>query len=323
MKSITPNNNSNHLIQGDNLDVLTEITKAFAEKVDVIYIDPPYNTKKNHFRYSDSMTNVAWTEFMSTRLKLAKNLMAEHTTIMISIGDQGYPYLKILCDEIFGEDNFVVNFIWKKSHTFKNDSNSISNQHEYVLCYAKNKKKAHFNLNTVDQSYINKAYRYEDSTGRFRVVPLYKDKNKQFFTVVSPNGTEWTKHWNYNEDGFAKLIAEDKIYYGRDGNACPSKKVYLKEVMTKTFGSILDPEKVGYTGDGVKELKRLGFMTTDFLYPKPVNLISHLLEITAQKDSLVLDFFAGSGTTGQAVMKLNAEDGGNRQFILITNSVFE
>lgn len=310
----------NYIAEGDNLDTLNILLSTHKNKIDVIYIDPPYNTQKNHFKYSDKMLRQEWCSFMFKRLVLAKELLKPSGSIFISIGDQAYAYLKILCDDVFGEENFVSNFIWKKSHTVKNDSQSISTQHEYVLCFSKNKKIAFFNQDKIGDDYINKAYRYSDESGRFRVVPLHKEKNKNSFKVISPTGIQWIKNWNYNESGFNQLIAESKIYWGKTGEACPSKKVYLKPDMLKTFGSIFDPDEVKYTGNGIKELKKLGFISSDFLYPKPVELIVHILKIASKKDSIILDFFAGSGTTGQAVMELNHDDGGNRKFILGTNN---
>lgn len=302
----------------DNLQLLQSMV-GNGQTADVIYIDPPYNTKKNTFKYNDNRKTEEWVTFLYHRLVCAHQILAQEGAILISIDDAHYPYIKLMMDEIFGIQNFVANFIWKKSHTVKNDKSGISTQHEYVLCYAKHHPSLFFNREPVGEDYIKKAYRYEDARGRYRVVPLHKDKNKNHYTITAPNGTQWTKGWNYNPEGFQALLDDDMIYWGKNGENCPSKKVYLKDVMDKSYGSML-PISVGYTGDGKKNLEALGFDKTTFLYAKPVSLITHLLTIFSHKDSVVLDFFAGSGTTGEAVLAKNQEDNGNRRFIMGTNN---
>jgi adenine-specific DNA-methyltransferase len=311
------NTNFNNIIEGDNKLSLTKI-KEEEIKVDLIYIDPPYNTGKNTFRYSDNSLN--WGTIIKNRLSLARDVMHDHASIFISIDDNEYHTLRMVCDEVFGKKNFVANFIWKKSHTVKNDKVGISTQHEYILCYAKDSPKVFFNREKTGDDYIKKAYRYKDNVGNFRVVPLFKPKNPKSFLVTSPNGNNWVKNWNYNEEGFKSLIDNDLIYWGKNGDACPTKKVYLKEVMDKTFGTILDPKKVGYTGSGAKALEALGFEKTDFIYTKPVELIAHILDMASTPNSLVLDFFAGSGTTAESVFFANKQDNGNRKFILCNNN---
>lgn len=312
---ITPG--ENYVVEGDNLHSLSAMEGT---EFDMIYIDPPYNTGKNTFRYQDRKSE--WPSFIYNRLMIARTLMKDSASIFISIDDHEYHTLRFVADAVFGSKNFVGNFIWRKSHTVKNDKKGISTQHEYILCYAKDVSKVHFNREQTGTDYIDKAYRYFDVIGRYRVVPLHKPKNKNSFPVTAPNGTVWTMNWNYNEAGFKELIENDMVYWGKDGNNCPQKKVYLKPAaeMTKTFGTMLPPEKVGYTGDGGNALEELGFDKTKFIYAKPVALIQHLLEIGTQKDSLVLDFFGGSGTTGHAVMALNQKDGGTRRFVLCNSN---
>lgn len=308
------------LIEGDNAQALHLLQQTHSGLIDVIYIDPPYNTQKSDFRYKDKMQHATWLTFMKTRLSLAKKLLSSSGSIFISIDDNEQAFLKILCDEIFGEENFIANFIWKKSHTVKNDKKGISTQHEYVLCYANNKSTVHFNREPIGESYIKQSYRLKDAKGIFRTVPLHKKKNNTSYTVTAPNGKEWTMPWNYNSEGFQKLMDEDMIYWGKDGNACPNKKVYLKDKMDKTFGSMLSPETVKYTGSGGIMLEQLGFNKTDFIYAKPVELIRHFINVASKPNSIILDFFAGSGTTAQAVMEANQADGGERTFIVCTNN---
>lgn len=308
----------NNVFIEDNIHSLNAL-KNSTQKVDLIYIDPPYNTNKKDFKYNDSRSTSEWISFMYERILLAHDILSDKGVILISIDDNHYAYIKLIMDQVFGLKNFVANFIWKKSHTVKNDKVGVSTQQEYILCFSKDKNNMFFNKEKTGDDYIKKAYRYHDHKGQYRVVPLHKDKNKHKYDIVSPNGTVWNKGWNYNPEGFQKLIQDDMVYWGKDGNNCPSKKVYLKPTMEKSFGSML-PDTVGYTGDGKKDLKNLGFNGNTFLYAKPVKLIEHLLNIFSHKNSIILDFFAGSGTTGEAVVNLNLKDNGQRVFILATNN---
>jgi adenine-specific DNA-methyltransferase len=307
----------NLVIEGDNLHSLSALR---GERVDVIYIDPPYNTGKNTLRYQDRQSR--WPSFIYNRLVLARDLMKDSASIFVSIDDHEFHTLRLIMDAVFGAKNRIATFIWRKSHTVKNDKKGISIQHEYVFCYAKDATKAHFNREQTGNAYIDRAYRYHDTAGRFRVVPLHKATNRKSFAVTAPHGTVWMKNWNFYEAGMGNLIANDLVYWGNCGTKCPQKKVYLKPTaeMTKTYGSMLPPEKVGFTGDGGKALEALGFGKAEFFYAKPVDLIRHLLEIASTPTSTVLDFFAGSGTTGEAVMRLNALDGGTRRFILCNSN---
>lgn len=306
---------ANIVIEGENSETLHALHQQGCS-VDVIYIDPPYNTRKTSFRYKDR--NLDWRSFMMDRLSLAKGLLKVEGSILISIDDREHATLRVIADEVFGRRNFLGNFIWRKSPTVKNGKAGISVQHEYVVCYAKDIDKVHFNQEQTGADYIEKAYTYEDSRGRFRLAPIHKATNKSSFPVTAPNGRIWVKKWNYTATKFKALIEDGMIYWGSKGTAIPAKKVYLKPTneMKKPFGTMLPTEKVGYTGQGGKDLQALGFEKSDFLYPKPVGLIQHLLEMTTTQNSIVLDFFAGSGTTGEAVMRLNAADGGTRRFIL-------
>jgi DNA modification methylase len=306
---------ANLVVEGENSETLNALRQQ-GYSVDVIYIDPPYNTGKTSFRYKDR--NLDWRSFMMERLTLAKGLLNVEGSILISIDDREHATLRVIADEVFGRRNFLGNFIWRKSPTVKNGKAGISVQHEYVVCYAKGIDKVHFNQEQTSPDYIEKAYTYEDSRGRFRLAPIHKATNKSSFPVTAPNGRIWVKKWNYTATKFKALIENDMIHWGMKGTGIPAKKVYLKpqNEMTKPFGTMLPTDKVGYTGQGGIDLQALGFEKSDFLYPKPVGLIQHLLEMTTKQNSIVLDFFAGSGTTGEAVMRLNAADGGTRRFIL-------
>ena len=309
----------NVIFKSDNKQVLQFMIDS-SIKVNHCLVDPPYATGSNDFRYSDTFEHSAWEQWMQDLFGMVPKVLEDTGVCFVCIDDNNYAYLKVILDRVFGRKNYIGTFMWKKSHTVKNDSKTISTQHEMIIAYAKDISKVSFNRDRVSDEYINSAYRYEDEHGRFRTVPLYKNKNKNVFKIVSPSGVEWDKGWNYNPEGMKQLQRDGMIYWGKKPTAVPSKKVYLKKEMTKTFATWLDPKIVGYTGDGGKELKKLGLSSVDFLYAKPVNLFKHLLSMVVKNDDVVLDFFAGSGTTGQAIMKLNQEKKLNLKFVLVTNN---
>lgn len=307
----------NSIITNDASDTLKNMIKNNSF-VDFIYIDPPYNTKKKgEFRYSDLFELNSYLDFTYEYLFLSKKILKDTGSIMISIDDESYHWLKIICDHVFGKENFLSTFIWKKTYSVKNDKVGISVQHEYILFYGKNKKNTFIKKDqNVSEDYIRKSYRNSDENGRYRLCDLHKAKNKNFYTWTSPNGKEWHRGWNYNKEGMKKLESEGMIYYGKDGNGLPSRKLYLKEKMEKNFVSLLPSDKVGYSGDGAKVLKKLGFQQMDFIYAKPPSLIKYLLSIAAPEGGLILDFFAGSGSTAQAVIEYNRENKDNLICIL-------
>ena len=314
-------NKQNLLVNSDNIVAMQKM-KSMGLKVKHIFVDPPYGTGSGDFRYSDNSDFELWQKQMGYVFSLGHQLMLEDGVCAVCIDDNNYAYLKIILDEIFGRSNYIGTFIWKKSHTVKNDSKTISTQHEHILMYAKDIKKVQLNRDQVSQEYVDKSYRHQDEKGVYRTVPLHKKKNTKVFPITSKYGKVWELPWNYNEVGMDKLIADDMIEWGKTETAMPAKKVYLKPMdeMTKTYGTILNPELVGYTGDGGRDLKELGFESMDFLYAKPVKLYKFILGIFMKDGDTVLDFFAGSGTTGHAVMVNNSEKGQNCKFILITNN---
>lgn len=322
----------NYLIQGDNKDVLKELLKTHEKKVGVVYIDPPYNTGKKQGKYKDTFgSHAQWQEFMRPRLKASLPLLRDDCVIFISIGIQEVAHLKILCDEVFGEKNFVTIITWQNKHSTQNDKSGIANQTEYIVVYCKDIAQLSIKKDRQREEYVKKTYKNPDNDpcGRWRGgVQLFKDKNPKSFTVKSPSGKEWTKPWNYSEAGWKKLEAEKRIWWGEDDNSCPVKKVYLEDVekegrtaVNLWLGKNKDDKvrEVGFTSEGKKDLARIT-SNKDFMYPKPVRLIRRILDLASDKDSVILDYFAGSGTTAQAVLESNEADGGNRSFILITNN---
>lgn len=368
------NKHHNILIEGENLHALKILSYTHAGKVDCIAIDPPYNTGNKDFVYNDafvdeedSFRHSKWLSFMEKRLKIARTLLSERGVIFLHIDDNEFAQLKLLCDEVFGEKNFVANMVWKKKSGGGGglDSDGIATEHEYILAYSKNTDEV--KLNRIPSSNVNDDYydledRHVKTRGRYRVDPLnlssIQYSSSMDFDIGTPDGKkvfpggfdkqgngEWSWRWGKGKVQWGKEndfieIHNGIHYYGwntvtseweiRRKCAKQSKhpkawKVYTKRyqfvdnegkklVRTVPMRSIVDDI---YTISSSAELKALDIV---FDYAKPVELIKRLLFVATQKDSIILDFFAGSGTTGQAVAEINKEDGGTRQFILVTNN---
>lgn len=342
-------NSENIFITGDNLDALKHLQKAYSSKVDVIYIDPPYNTGSDGFVYADNFkfsdddlkeklnlteeeisrvralsgksSHPAWLTFMLPRLMVAKQLLSDTGVIFISIDDNELYQLKMLCDEIFTENNFISNLIvWQDKYTTTNDKLGISSQTDYILTFSKKTDGFLPNKLPLREEYIIKNYKNidNDPKGPYMTVQMYKKKNPVSFEVVSPTGKKWVMPWNFTPENFNKINKEGRVYWGKDGNSMPRKKVYLSESTgVNPVNLLLLGQNVGYSGNGGNEIEELFKNRNIFSYPKPSSLIKHILKIASGKDSLILDFFAGSGTTADAVIQLNKEDGGNRKYILV------
>lgn len=344
------NDTQNILIKGDNLDALRLLRQSYTGKVKMIYIDPPYNTKSDAFIYHDNFslkeeeilekmeleesekdyvdniysaqTHSGWLSFMYPRLVLARELLKEDGVIFISIDDNEQAQLKLLMDEIFGEDNFVGNFIWEKTYSPKNNNKYVSVNHDYILCYSKNLNVlTHLNkLERTDEN--NKQYKYNDKDGRglYRLSDLTIGDKKGY--DIHWNGKVYkerpTRGWVYSKERMYELIKEGKIYLPQDESKSPAFKRYLNDVEGVISKTILPHSLVGHTDKAKKQLYNL-LNHASFDYPKPTDLIKYFLKLITSQDSndIILDFFAGSGTTGQAVMEMNQEDGGNRQYILV------
>lgn len=302
--------------------------------MDVIYIDPPYNTGNNDFKYNDcfvdkedSYRHSKWLSFMSKRLKLAKNLLNDRGIIFISIDDNEFAQLKLLCDTIFHEDNFVIDVIWNSRKSVSSDA-IVSLNHNHTLLYAKDiealrNDKNKFRLPAKEDKFSNPD---NDPRGHWVADPFeaagvrknlsYGVKNPNTGEIFYPvNG----RHWAVLEDEYFRLLKDNRIVFGKSGKAKPQRKRFLSEAIEKgsTPKSIWDD--VGTTTNGTQELENI-LGEKKFNNPKPVSLIRRIIELSSDKNSIVLDFMAGSGTTGHAVLEFNKEDGGNRQFILCTNN---
>lgn len=325
----------NHiLIEGDNLEALTALAYTHEGKIDVIYIDPPYNTGNKDFVYNDqfvdkedSYRHSKWLSFMSKRLRIAKRLLSDKGVIFISIDDNEQAQLKLLCDEVFGNSNFMGNIIWQSRTSISNDD-YISTNHNHTFIFAKQITSVQFNGEPIPgKDYVNPD---NDPRGPWKLVPI--DANHvggdTVYGIVNPNtGVEYfppnKRIWAYNREGFEKLLKDGRIKFGMNDKSSPKRKMYLRERIakgdSKTPSSIL--LNAGTTQDGTNELiSILGSKVFD--YPKPSTFIKRLLYYTTQqnKNATILDFFAGSGTTLHATMQLNAEDDGKRKCILVTNN---
>lgn len=316
--------NQNYLFNSDNLEFLKKYASHLEGKVQLISIDPPYNTGKKMGKYKDSFNGISsWLEFLKPRIQYSKQILSEDGMIFININDKNSPYLRILCDEIFGYDNHLATIVWQCKYTVSNDKKGITTQTESILVYAKNKSKIHINNDPLDEEY-SKIYKNWDGDPRGpwrKGVQLFKKKTKKVYTVTSPTGITWTKGWNYSEEEwYNTLVKQNLIYWGEKGDKCPTKKTFLGNSKGKGIRNLWLGEEVGYTQDGTKDLETILNIEASFLYPKPVKLIKRILQVASKPDSIVLDFFAGSGTLGQAVLEFNRQFGGNRKFILVQNN---
>jgi adenine-specific DNA-methyltransferase len=333
--------NPNLLIEGDNLFSLTLLNFSHKEKVDLIYIDPPYNRGLNDFKYNDNYVNPddafrhsKWLSFMHKRLVLAKSLLKPTGAIFMSIDNNEMAHLKLLCDEVFGERNFIGVLIWRKKEGGGQTDQYFVTEHEYVLGYAKSPEyKWQDEVIPDGGSSFNKS----DEHGKFKAVKLAKwgntsrriDRPTMYFPINAPDGTKIYPIAPDGEDGrwrvaskrMDALIKNDLIHWKeQDQTWIPYEKVYYSEGDLKVIKERSILYDLATTADGTKELTHIFGKKDVFENPKPVKLIEYLLERGSHKDAVVLDFFAGSGTTGHGVLSQNQNDEGTRQFILCTNN---
>ena len=329
-KDIISNENDkfNFLLEGDNLHSLYLLEKTHKEKIDFIYIDPPYNTGNKDFVYDDCMidredgfSHSKWLSFMEKRLNIAKKLLKENGVIFISIDDYEQAPLKMLCDDIFGEDNFIANIVWKRKRGRDNSARWFSKAHEYCLLYSKNKNL--FDVNKVavsEDSDTRKAYKNPDNDprGDYRKLGCWARGTqggvKYDFTMN--DGYYFNERlWLMSKENLKKLDDENKLVRVGD-------KLYRKFFITEHKGQVPETiwDDVSNSANASDMIKKMFNGNIIFDTAKPVEYIKRMIQIGCQKDATILDFFAGSGTTGQAVIELNNEDKGNRKFILCTNN---
>lgn len=319
----------NLLIEGDNYHSLAVLNFTHQEKIDLIYIDPPYNTGNNDFIYNDKIKSdyvrtddpfrhSKWISFMEKRLRLAKNLLKQTGVIFISIDDNEYAPLKMLCDEIFGDINYIGTVVRKRRKSQANLSKNISPIHEYLLIYGKSNQARLNNLMpSIDEStFINSD---NDPRGAYITMPC-SNKGGSNYEISTPTGNKHTDEWRFKQETYIKLLEDNRIVFSKKGDGKPRYKLFLKEKKEKGVIANTWWEDMATNQEGTIELKEIFNGQVVFNNPKPVGLIKHILKLATKENSIVLDFMAGSGTTGHAVLELNKEDDGNRQFILCTNN---
>ena len=345
----------NLYIEGDNLDVLKLLQESYLGKVKMIYIDPPYNTG-NDFVYKDNFAQSRneyeedtgvydeaenrlfrntesngrfhsdWCSMIYPRLKLAKDLLIDDGVIFISIDDNEIENLKKICNEIFGERNAVSALVWQKVYSSKNQARHFSNDYEFVLCYAKNIEC--FSVAELPRTEaMNSRYKNPDNDprGNWKAGDCVGNGERKngYYDVISPTGKIFNvpqgKHWVYAPNTMKQMVADNRIWFGKDNNSFPAVKQFLSEVGGRKASNLLMYTDYGHTDMAVKDLKKL-FPEMDkppFDTPKPIKLIEMLSRLELGVGGTILDFFSGSATTAHAVIKLNAEDGGKRKFIMV------
>lgn len=315
----------NHiLIEGDNLEALTALSYTHTGKIDVIYIDPPYNTGNKDFSYNDTFIDrengyrhSMWLSFMDKRLEISKNLLSSRGTIFISIDDNELSQLKLLCDEIFGERNFIACPVRRRRKSQANLSKNISTIHEYVLIYRKN---IEHELNKVEANLDLDSFKNPDNDprGPYTTMPC-TNRGGTKYSVVTPTGNVIEDEWRFKKQTYDQLFEDNRIVFPRGGKGKPRYKLFLSE---KQRGGVIPNswwDELESNQEGAALLKQI-LGEDAFSNPKPVGLITFIEKLSTLKDSTILDFFAGSGTTLHATMQLNAEDGGHRRCILATNN---
>ena len=301
----------NRLIFGDNLLALKALEQEFAGKIKCIFIDPPYNTGSAFTHYDDGLEHSIWLSLMRDRLELLRTLLSQNGSIWITIDDNEAHYMKVLCDEVFGRKNFISTVIWQKKYAPKSDSKQFSESHDFVLVIAKQIEQFQLRrLPKTDKQTDRYTNRDNDPRGPWKASDVLRNEARDYaiFPVVLPSGREvWPPpgtSWRYTKEKFDELIADDRIWFGIEGNARPAYKRFLSEV-TDTIPSttIWTYDEVGHNDESKKEMRSL-FGDNLFPTPKPERLLNRILQLATNPGDLVLDSFAGSGTTGAVAHKM-------------------
>ena len=346
-ESVNWDSTQNLYIEGDNLEVLKLLQTSYYRKVKMIYIDPPYNTG-NDFVYADDFADpmarykevtqqttksnpetmgrfhTNWLNMMYPRLRLAANLLRDDGVIFISIDDNEIINMRRICDEVFGEENFVAQIVWQK-RTSPDVRKAFSTGHEYIVVYCKS-------ISSVDEAIYLLPLSEEDKSHFSNpdndpkgpwvssdfTAPGYRPN--QMYSITTPSGVvvepPQGRCWKNVEEVYLQYLNEGRLWFGADGTGVPRQKTYLSERKGKVGWTWWPNNEVGHNQEATQELQRL-LETPSFDFPKPVRLIKRIVSLAAKDNDIILDFFSGSATTAHAVMQLNAEDGGNRRFILV------
>jgi len=355
-ESVDWDTTKNLMIEGDNLEVLKLLQKSYAGKVKLIYIDPPYNTGKDFVYPDDYQDNIKnylnltgqtdesgrkitsnteasgrfhtdWLNMIYPRLKLARNLLREDGVIFITIDSNENMNLKLVCDDIFGPENFVENIVWKKRSS-PDARDTIGSIHDSILCYLKNIEKIKKSIGKIPLN-ENRLCSYsnpdKDPRGDWASVDMtgmtgHATKD-QFFSVTLPSGRTIKppkgRSWGIAEKTYKELLSDGRIWFGKNGNNVPRIKKFLEESDGQVVPSIWDMDDVGSNDEGKKETNLLMKKSGVFDTPKPVRLIKRMIEISCKEEAIILDFFAGSGTTGHSVMEKKIFDNKNLRYILV------
>ena len=324
----------NLYIEGDNLIALKRLQKEYKGKIKMIYIDPPYNTKKK-FIYNDIFTkrkkeslsegdrlHSNWLNMMYPRLSIARDLLTDDGAIFISIDENEQANLKLICDDIFGEGNLVADFIWNNKYTVSNDTD-VSYQHENIYCYCKNRNDFILSLLPRTEKQ-NKDYKNRDNDpkGPWKPTPLHarSGNEKSLYEITFDNGITWKaptgRYPRYSKENLQNFYKNNELYFNKNGGV--DKKTYLSEVRDGvTCGTLWSYEDVGHSHGNNEEISEI-LGKGIFNDPKGIELLTRIINLSVKdKTSIILDFFSGSATTAHAVMQLNAEDGGNRKYIMV------
>lgn len=334
----------NLIVQGDNLHALKALLPRYAGQVKCIYIDPPYNTGNEGWAYNDNVNSPEirrwlgevvgkegetldrhdrWLCMMYPRLVLLKQFLRDDGAIFISIDDAEQGHLRLLMDEVFGSHNFVTNLIWEKADSPRNSARQFSTDHDFILVYSRNPDWIPFKLERTEEA--NSIYQNQDNDPRGPWIPgdpyANKPYSKGLYEIEGRTGRFFSppagRYWRISKEKLLELDADGRIWWGPSGNARPSIKRYLSEVGNLVPRTFLTKMDVGSNRTSKNEMRDVFPESSSFDTPKPSRLIQRILQIATDKDSIVLDSFAGSGTTGHAVLKQNSEDGGNRRFLMV------
>lgn len=300
----------NKLIFGDNLLALKALEQEFTGKVKCVFIDPPYNTGSAFTHYDDGLEHSIWLGLMRDRLEILRNLLSEDGSLWITIDDNEAHYLKVLCDEVFGRENFVANLIWEKADSPRNSARQFSTDHDHLLVFSKNPDWVPSKLARTEEA--NSIYKNPDSDPRGAWLPgdpyANKPYSKGLYTVEGPTGREFSpppgRYWRISEDKLNELDRDGRIWWGPNGNARPSIKRYLSEVGDLVPRTIWGKKEVGSNRTSKNEMRALFPGVSSFDTPKPELLMKRVFEVSSEPGDLILDSFAGSGTTGAVAHKM-------------------
>ena len=312
-KSYGDPDTENMLIHGDNLLALKALEMQYRGKIKCVYIDPPYNTGSAFEQYDDDLEHSIWLGIMRRRLQIIQKLLSNDGTLWISIDDDECHYLKVLCDEVFGRSNFISTVIWQKIHSIKNDARYLSENHDFILVYSKNKEKVKFNLLPRTEA-MNARYKNldNDPRGPWQSGDLVANEERAngYYEVVSPKtgkvfNVPKGKHWVYSQENMMKLIEENGVWFGKDGNSFPRKKRFLANVMNGRKGDTWwSSDEVGHNQEAKRESIKIFGKHNAFATPKPERLVERILQLATDEGDLVLDSFLGSATTVAVAHKM-------------------